>query len=157
MKRPVLIVTASIELGELISKSLAETYQFDAFQNRDQAGAVAFLQAHRDCGHALLELSLGEERVIELGRALRSIRHNIKLILISRSQPSGRLDQIRPWSVLRQPFLLPDLLASLDAAAPTIIDVEAARRPVPAQSSWLDDPALAVETLERLSAASNIE
>lgn len=157
MKRPVLIVTASLELGELISKSLAETYQFDPVQVRDQASATAFLLRHPDCTHALLETALGDARLLELARALRTVRRNLKLILISRSMPSARLDQIRPWSLLRQPFLLPDLLAALEAVKPTIIDVDSVPGSGSRRASWLDDPALAVETLERLAAASNIQ
>ncbi len=157
MKRPVLIVTANLELGDLIGKSLAETFQYDARHYRDPESAVAFLQAHGDCGHAIIEAAIGEKRILELGRALRTIKHNIKLVLISRSKPSRRLDEILPWSLLRQPFLLPDMLALLDAAAPTIIDLESLPAASAPTLTWLDDRLTAAKTLEGLAASYKVQ
>ncbi len=157
MKRTVLLVTASLELGQLISKSLSETYQFDVHHCRDEQSAVAFLQAHTDCGYALIETALGERRVIILGQVLRRIRSTIKLVLISRILPSADVDQIRPWILLRQPFVLPELLSALDAVSPTIIEGNTVEIPASIHLSWLDDPNVAIKTLQHLADAPNIE
>lgn len=151
MKTPVLIVTPDPKLGELISNSLAESFQFEPHCFRDPRAAVDGLQALRNCEHLLIETTLGDVAVLEICRAARSLRHNLKVVLISRGQPSSAFDELRPWRLLRQPFLVPDLFSVLGAAPPTVIDVRpAAGREAPART-WLDDPKLATRTLERLS------
>jgi REP element-mobilizing transposase RayT len=151
MKRPVLIVTPDPKLGELIISSLAETFQYDAHCFGDLQPAVEFLQEHRNCEHLLIETTLGETAVLELGLTARRIKHNIKLTLVSRSQPSARFDELRPWRLLRQPFLLPDLFAVLDAVPPSVIDVTPGTPREPAQPTWLDDRTIASSTLRRLA------
>ena len=151
MKTPVLIVTPDPKLGELISNSLAETFQFDAHCFRETQAAVDFLHALGNCEHVLIETTLGEQGVLEVGRAARSLKHNIKLVLVSRNKPLSSFDELRPWRLLRQPFLLPDLFNVLDAAPPTVIDVKAAAPRRAAQPTWLDDRGLAATTLQRLA------
>ncbi len=150
MKTPVLIVTPDPKLGELICNSLAETFQYDAHFFREPQAAVDFLQTVRTCEHLLIETTLGEQAVLEVGRAARNLRHNIKLVLVSRTKPPSSLDELRPWRLLRQPFLLPDLFGVLDAAPPTVIDVTAAAPRQAPQPTWLDDRSLAARTLQRL-------
>jgi REP element-mobilizing transposase RayT len=151
MKTPVLIVTPDPKLGELISNSLAETFQFDAHCFREPQAALDFLHTLRNCEHLLIETTLGEQGVLEVGRAARSLKHNIKLVLVSRTKPPASFDELRPWRLLRQPFLLPDLFSVLDAAPPTVIDVKAAAPRKAPKPNWLDDRALAASTLERLA------
>ena len=64
MKTPVLIVTPDPKLGELISNSLAETFQFDAHCFRETQAAVDFLHALGNCEHVLIETTLGEQGVL---------------------------------------------------------------------------------------------
>ncbi len=149
MKTPVLIVTPDPMLGELISNSLAETFQYETHCFREPQAAVDFLRSRRNCEHVLIETTLGEQGVLEIGRQAREIRHNIKLVLVSRNQPPAAFDELRPWRLLRQPFLVPDLFGVLDAAPPRVIDVAAAREAP--QRTWLDDRKLASRTLQRLA------
>ncbi len=151
MKTPVLIVTPDPKLGELISNSLAETFQYDTYCFREPGAAVDCLQALRGCEHLLIETTLGERSVLEVGRAARSLKHSIKLVLVSRTPPPAAFDELRPWRLLRQPFLLPDLFGVLDAVPPTVIDVTAATTRESAHPSWLDDRKLAASTLQRLA------
>ena len=116
MKTPVLIVTPDPKLGELISNSLAETFQYAPCCFREPQAAIDSLNTLRSCEHLLIETTLGEQAVLQVGRAARSLRRNIKLVLVSRTQPPASLDELRPWRLLRQPFLLPDLFGVLDDA-----------------------------------------
>ena len=157
MKRIILIVTPSAELGELISTSLRDAREFEGFHFTDPSDAVAFLAARRDCEAAIIETRIGEARTIELGHALRRIKRGLRLVLIARDRPGRGLDELQPWRLLRQPFLLPELFAVLGLTAPAVIDVDAPRGPTPAKPTWLDDAALASRTLERLTRTTSIQ
>lgn len=157
MKTPVLIVTPDPMLGELISNSLAETYQFDAHCFGEPRAAVDFLPTHRNCEHLLIETTLGEQGVLEIGRAARNLKRNIKIVLMSRGQPPAALDELRPWRLLRQPFLVPDLFNVLDATPPTVIDVKPASSRPAHQPTWLDDRKLAARTLQRLAVETDAQ
>ncbi len=157
MKTPVLIVTPDPKLGELISNSLAETFQYDTYCFREPGAAVDCLQALRSCEHLLIETTLGEQSVLKVGRAARSLRHNIKLVLVSRTPPPAAFDELRPWRLLRQPFLLPDLFGVLDAVPPTVIDVTAATTRETAHPTWLDDRKLAGSVLQRLAVETDAQ
>jgi len=65
MKRIILIVTPSAELGELISTSLRDAREFEGFHFTDPSDAVAFLAARRDCEAAIIETRIGEARTID--------------------------------------------------------------------------------------------
>lgn len=151
MKTSVLIVTPDPKLGELISNSLAESFQYEPHCFREPQAAIDSLPVLGTCDYLLIETTLGPTAAFEIGRAARSLRHSLKIVLISRAQPSAEFDELRPWRLLRQPFLVPDLFAVLDGVPPTVIDVRpAARREAPAPT-WLDDPKLAAKTLQRLA------
>jgi REP element-mobilizing transposase RayT len=157
MKRPVLIVTPGPELGELISTSLRDTHQFEGFHFREADPAIAFLQAHRDCECAIIETQLGEVGTIELGHALRRIKRGLQLVLIARTKPSRALDELQPWRLLRQPFLVPELFAALGVTAPQVIDLETVQEPSTWRATWLEDSEVASRTLERLTRTTDIQ
>ncbi len=157
MKTPVLIVTPDPKLGELISNSLAETFQYAPCCFREPQAAIDSLNTLRSCEHLLIETTLGEQAVLQVGRAARSLRRNIKLVLVSRTQPPASLDELRPWRLLRQPFLLPDLFGVLDAVPPTVIDVTAGAGRAPTQPGWLADRNLAASTLQRLATQTDAQ
>ena len=63
---------------------------------------------------AMLDLSLGEDAVYDIGRALRTISESINLVIICDDKQNPPVfDSLRPWILVRKPFDMSDFLTAI--------------------------------------------
>ena len=112
MTKSLLVVTPQTSFGSMIRSSLEETGRFRVFVAGDEPTALVQLKSE-DCEMAFLDVDLGMEAVLEIGRALRTVHADVELVIVSDEQLPPTLDPLRPWTVLRKPFYLPELMNML--------------------------------------------
>jgi DNA-binding NtrC family response regulator len=124
----ILVVTPLTDLGELICESLKEVANIEYFSNASKT--ISYLRQHEDCKQAILDMEMGEMRLLDLGRAMRGINPTIELVIISKDETPTDLEAIQPWRFLRKPLLLHDLQVALglqtgrEIISSDIIDLE---------------------------------
>ena len=114
---------------------------------------------------ALLDMDLGYKSVLEIGKALRALKPEIGLILFSNDEPPPALDEIRPWSVSRKPYYLPELLTMINnnatpnskAQAATSAFQNSGEVETSAPLPWLQDVTKAAQHLTRLTLESSAQ
>ena len=147
MPSSLLVISPSVNFGETIRRMLedAEMYRVHIVSNK--TAAVVRLE-EEDCRIALLDLAMGEDWAVEIGRALRSVRPDIQLVVLADEAAPPSLDRIRPWSLVRKPFQLDTLLTSLSQleAAPGVPGLQ--------NLQWINDVSKAAQHLTRLTLAS---
>lgn len=146
MATNLLVVTPNPAVADAIRRGLQDTGPYIVHAVNNKPAAVVWADEHR-CDLAVLDMALGNEWVIDIGQALRTIRPNIKLIILAASDAPPSLDPIRPWVLLGKPFHLRQLLHSL-AQTP------ASQHRDPAEPPWLQDVAKAAQHLTRLTLES---
>ncbi len=166
MTKSLLVVTPQTSFGSMIRSSLEETGRFRVFVAGDEPTALVQLKSE-DCEMAFLDVDLGMEAVLEIGRALRTIHADVELVIVSDEDLPSELDPLRPWTVLRKPFYLPELMNMLgvtsDEAHEPIIEVPAEitmpEIPVSENASlvWLQDVNKAAQRLTRLTLESSAQ
>ena len=163
MIRDLLIVTPQTSFGVMLRSSLEETRQFRVFLAGDEPTALVQLKSE-DCETAFLDVDLGMEAVLEIGRALRSLRADLGLVIVSDEDLPPALDSLRPWTLLRKPFYLPELMDML--GTPPVEDdmPEPAAQPsafsapeIDAELAWLQDVNKAAQRLTRLTLESSAQ
>ena len=82
MTRHLLIVTPQTSFGSMLRSSLEETGQFRIYIAGDEPTALIQLKSE-DCELALLDVDLGMDAVLEIGRALRTIHADVELVIVS--------------------------------------------------------------------------
>lgn len=107
-----------------------------------------------NCSLAFLDLELGEDWVNDIGQSLRTIRPKINLFVLADNETPPALDGIRPWTLIRKPFYLPDVLNML--ANPEANSPSPAPQPQP-DFPWLADPTKAAQHLTRLTLESSAQ
>jgi REP element-mobilizing transposase RayT/CheY-like chemotaxis protein len=153
----ILVATPLAELGELICESLKEECGCRHFSTA--AKTIAYFQQHEDCKQAVLDMEMGEMRLLDLGRALRRINPTIEIVIISKEAPSTDLEAIQPWKFVSKPLLLRDLQIALgiepdsEDVRSNIIDLEGKSTPM----HWLTDAALATRQLARMIEKSSAQ
>ncbi len=170
-----LVVTPQNSFGSMIHSSLEETGNYRVFLAADEPTALVQLKSEK-CTLAFLDVDLGSEAVLEIGRALRSIQPDLRLVIVSDEDLPAALDAIRPWILLRKPFYLPELIQMLGSlpAKPTEPAAEnpqpsvkaaepAVENPKPPAASgdaglpWLNDVNKAAQRLTRLTLESSAQ
>jgi REP element-mobilizing transposase RayT len=108
-------------------------------------------------------MDLGSAAVSDIGRSLRSLNANIRLVLFSDEEAPPALDELRPWTLLRKPYYLPDLLKMLndnpnspsrpgkETASPRAVQTTSRGLP------WLQDVSKAAQHLTRLTLESSAQ
>ncbi|MGD8406688.1 MAG: transposase [Anaerolineales bacterium] len=120
MKANLLVVTSQDSFGELIRQSLSVTGSFHVHVVDGKPDAV--LTAEKEnCTLAMMDMDLGEDAILEIGRSLRSINPDLNLVILADEELPPIMDSIRPWVLLRKPFHLPDFV-QLMRAVPAIPD-----------------------------------
>lgn len=101
---------------------------------------------------AMLDLSLGEDAVYDIGRALRTISESINLVIICDDKQNPPVfDSLRPWILVRKPFDMSDFLTAISRpnSSPTPASAESKTHP------WLNDVTKAAQHLTRLTLESS--
>ena len=117
MGTSLLVVTPSPAFGETIRASLEETGSYQVFVVSNKVPAIVRAEEEA-CRMAFLDLDLGEQWVEDIGAALRTVMPKMKLFVLAGDETPPAFDSIRPWTLIRKPFHLPEVLSTL--ARPTI-------------------------------------
>jgi len=148
-----LVVTPSTGLGEAIQNSLEETklYRIHVVQNK----ASAIVRADElGVPLAILDYALGEERVNEIGQALRTIKPGINLILLCDDNFNPPVfDKLRPWILVRKPFKMSAFMTAISKPQTT----SSPEAPADTSMAWLADVTKAAQHLTRLTLESSAQ
>jgi len=147
MAANLLVVTPSQSLGETLRRALEESGDNKVLIVNNKASAV--VRADEDnCRAAFLDMSLSDQWVEDIGRSLRTVSPEIKLIILADNDIPPLLDSIRPWTLVRKPFGFDDLHRALDLP---VFNSTPAPPPIEPALPWLGDVTKAAQHLTRLS------
>ncbi len=153
MSTSLLVVTPSPIFGELIRRSLEQTESYRVHVVNSKAAAIVRAD-EESCKLAFLDLDLGEAWVNEVGESLRTIIPNIKLFVLAGDETLPAFDSIRPWTLIRKPFQLPDVLQTIGPSADA--DNGPSSKGTAARDLlWLSDVNKAAQHLTRLTLESS--
>ena len=157
----VLIVTPYSDFGGIINQSLEKNPSLNVTVASTIFEIQAYLKNNTAYHYALLDLDLGEKKVLDLGFSLRGNFPSIEIILTSKKGPSPEMDELRPWKLLRKPFIQSDLDSLFPDATrdyqlkPQVIDLDFIDRTNTAPHAWWEDEIRVTKTL--MSAISNLD
>ncbi len=156
MPADLLIVTPSASLGDSIRRTLDETKLYRSHVVNNKASAVVRAD-EIGVPLAMLDAALGEDWVLEIGTALRTIRPGLNLIILcEESGTTPAFDTLRPWILVRKPFKMSGFMTAISQpqqqpAAPA--PQTSATAPLP----WLSDQTKAAQHLTRLTLESSAQ
>ena len=161
MAKDLLLVTADANFAKILLQGLEkEGYRVHPAKGKGEAVVRA---DEENCTLAFLDMDLGYKAVTEIGRSLRMLNSNIGLVLFSDQDSLPALDEIRPWTLLRKPYYLPDLLTMLnDYSTPLSKPSKGAAEPRAVHTAspglpWLQDVTKAAQHLTRLTLESSAQ
>ncbi len=158
MAKNLLLVTADASLARILLKGLVqESFGVHVVGRKSEAVVRA---DETNPSVALLDLNLGERAVAEIGSALRSLKPTLRLALFSEEDIPPALDELRPWTLLRKPHYVPDLITMLNQDSTPLS--KPISRPADSQASdpalpWLQDVTKAAQHLTRLTLESSAQ
>ena len=148
-----LVVTPSPSFGETMRRALEESGDYSVLIVNNKASAVVRAD-EESCRAAFLDLNLGAQWVEDIGRSLRTVLPEIKLLILADSETPPLLDSIRPWTLVRKPFESKDLYQALERpvsnSAASLTNSSGAT-----DLPWLSDVTKAAQHLTRLSLGSS--
>jgi REP element-mobilizing transposase RayT/DNA-binding response OmpR family regulator len=155
MPTHVLVVTPSPSFGELVRRSLEETDGYRVFVVNNKASAIVRAD-EETCKMVFLDLDMGEQWVEDVGKSLRTVVPDIQLFILAQDETPPSLDSIRPWTLVRKPFQLPELLSTVTQQAQTP-SAPAKMETMPGNLPWLNDVSKAAQHLTRLTLESSAQ
>lgn len=159
MGKSLLLVTADNNFGQILLYGL-EQAGHTAFIVKGKAEAVVRAD-EKDCSLAFLDSDLGDRAALDIGKALRSLKPDISLVLLSNADPPPNMDEIRPWTLVPKQYYLPDLLKMLnDNPTPYSRPTKLNSREVQIGGTdmpWLQDVTKAAQHLTRLTLESSAQ
>src|SRR5574340_1615211 len=155
MATPVLVVTPSPNFGESVRAALEQTESYRVFVVSNKVPAIVRAE-EESCRLAILDLDLSEQWVEDIGQALRKLVPDMKLFVLAGDGLPPALDGIRPWTLLRKPFHLPQALVALARPeAQAQPDLEKGAPKLHGELPWLTDVNTAAQHLTRLTLESS--
>lgn len=106
---------------------------------------------------AFLDMDLGYRAVLEIGQALRMLRPDIRLVVFSREETAPTLDELRPWTLSRKPYFLPEVLNMLNDNSPNVPAHRQTVQTTDPTLPWLSDATKAAQHLTRLTLESSAQ
>lgn len=164
MAKSLLLVTADMNFGQILLYGL-EQAGYQAYIVKGKGEAVVRAD-EKKCDLAFLDLDLGTKAAPEIGKALRALNPEIRLVVFSREADPPAMEEIRPWTLIPKPYYLPDVLRMLkDDSAPYYQPMQSnsqASEPREVQTSsptlpWLQDVSKAAQHLTRLTLESSAQ
>lgn len=149
MSTNLLVITPTVSLGEMLRKTLEPSGAYRVYVVHTKSEAIVSAD-EENCSLVFLDLELGEYWVNEIGQALRTIRPNINLFILCDNETPPALDAIRPWTLIRKPFYLPDVLNLL-------ANPQASQAESQPNLAWLSDPTKAAQHLTRITLGSSAQ
>ncbi len=156
MAANLLVVTPSPSFGELIRRSLEETENYRVFVVNNKATAIVRAD-EESCRMAFLDLDMGESWVVDVGQSLRTVLPSIELFVLATDDTPPALDDIRPWTLVRKPFHLPDLLLTVTQRAQMPSGPTKKEDMSNSNLPWLNDVSKAAQHLTRLTLESSAQ
>ena len=153
MPADILVVTSSSQLGETIRRTLEQTelYRIHVVNNKSSAIVRA-----DEVGTplAMLDFSLSENWVREIGYALRTIRPGINIIILCDDDVTPPpFDELRPWILVRKPFKMSNFMTAISKPQTASAPQTSANNTLP----WLSDATKAAQHLTRLTLESSAQ
>ena len=161
MNKNLLLITADAYFAKILLQSL-EREGYRVHVTKGKGEAVVRADEH-NCPLAFLDSDLGYKAVSEIGRALRTLNPNIRLVLFSDEDTPPTLDELHPWTLLRKPYHLPEVLTMLkDNSTPISTPTSTPTPSPPVQTvspepSWMQDVSKAAQHLTRLTLESSAQ
>jgi REP element-mobilizing transposase RayT len=157
MPADILVITTSAQLGESIRRPMEETdiYRIHVVTNKSSAVVRA---DEIGAPLAMLDYSLNEEWVQDVGSALRTIRPGINLIILcdeNITPPS--FDKLRPWILVRKPFRMSNFMLAISEPQPSLSAMQNQKNTENAPLSWLSEPNKAAQHLTGLTLESSAQ
>lgn len=154
MPADILIVTPSASLGENIRRTLDETRLYRSHIVNNKASAVVRAD-EIGVPIALLDHALGEDWVLEIGIALRTVRPGLNLVILCDENTSPpEFDSLRPWILVHKPFKMSEFMNAISQPRPIM---PAPQPSVTAPLPWLSDQNKAAQHLTRLTLESSAQ
>lgn len=164
MVRSLLLVTADENFGQILLYGLEQAgYLVSIVKGKGEAVVRA---DEKNCDVAFLDLDLGVKAVPEIGKALRALKPDIRLVVFSREADPPAMEAIHPWILMPKPYYLPDVLNMLkENNAPYYQPTQSnppssGTRGVQTDSTalpWLQDVTKAAQHLTRLTLESSAQ
>ncbi len=151
MPADILVITTSTELGDSIRQIMEETeiYRVHVVTNKSSAIVRA-----DEIGVPLimLDYTLNEEWVREIGAALRTIRPSANLIILcDEGVTPPAFDKLRPWILVRKPFRMANFMSAISQPQTAQPAQSADNSPL----SWLNDQNKSAQRLTRITLESS--
>lgn len=160
MTQSLLIVSADNTFAQVLLHGLEqEGYRVQITKGK---GETVVRADEENSSLAFLDMDLGYRAVLEIGQALRMLKPDIRLVVFSREDIPPTLDELRPWTLSRKPYYLPEVLNMINnkstpfsqsAHSPTRQEVQTNNAALP----WLGDPTKAAQHLTRLTLESSAQ
>jgi len=158
MPADLLIVTPSVSLGESIRQILDETKLYRSHVVNNKASAIVRAD-EIGVPLAMLDAALGEDWVLEIGNALRTVRPALNLVILC--EESGTVpafDSLRPWILVRKPFKMSSFMTAISQPQEQRRPAAPAPQPIAtAPLPWLSDQTKAAQHLTRLTLESSAQ
>lgn len=151
MPADILVVTPSSQLGDTIRRILEETelYRIHVVNNKSSAIVRA---DEIGVPLAMLDYSLSEDWVYEVGNALRTIHPSINIIILCEDNITPPpFDELRPWILVRKPFKMSNFMTAISQPQTTATTQASAKNSL----GWLSDATKAAQHLTRLTLESS--
>ncbi len=159
MTKNLLLVTADTNFGQVLLHGL-EQEGYSAFIVKGKGEAVVRAD-EKNCSVAFLDMDMGYRAVLDVSKGLRALRPDMRLVLFTDEDTPPALDEIRPWTLMRKPYYLPDVLTMLnDNPTPFSKSTQTTSREVKTSNPalpWLQDVTRAAQHLTRLTLESSAQ
>lgn len=156
MAKNLLLVTADAHFGQILLYGL-EQAGYHAFIVKGKGEAVVRAD-EKNCDLAFLDLDLGMQAAPDIGKALRALKPDIRLVVLCRNEEPPALDELHPWTLMRKPYYLPDVLNMLkDDSASYYQPRQSSPQTLSPALPWLQDVTKAAQHLTRLTLESSAQ
>src|SRR5215213_3034901 len=163
MAKSLLLVTADNSFAQVLLYGL-EQAGHQAYIVKGKGEAVVRAD-EKNCTLAFLDMDLGYKAVLDIGKALRALKPDIRLALFANEEPSPALDEIRPWVISRKPYYLPELLKMINDNPTPLSQPQKTTSKFNGSSEvetnsplpWLQDVTKAAQHLTRLTLESSAQ
>src|SRR5215208_5191685 len=161
MTQSLLIVSADTTFAKVLLHGLEqEGYRAQITKGKGESVVRA---DEENSSLAFLDMDLGYRAVLEIGQALRMLKPDISLVVFSREDIPPELDELRPWTLSRKPYYLPEVLNMINNKPIPLsqpANPPASRQEVQTNSAtlpWLGDATKAAQHLTRLTLESSAQ
>ena len=152
MTTNILVVTPTAAFGDVFRKTLEQSGNYRVHLARAKSEAVVRADEEA-CSEAFVDFEFGVVWVIDVCQSLRTIHPGINLYILCDDETPSALDSIRPWTLVRKPFYLPDVIKMLENHQTTSSQMN----PPADDAPWLKDPSKAAQHLTRITLESSAQ